>query len=348
MQKTVLLPLLCYAGLGFLALYMPLLHSGAYIPGRAEELNDFFHFHWSYWWARHALVTPGLNVYLSDYVLFPYENNLALHTSALFWLPLWALLEALAGTLNALNGIFWVAFSLTGWSMYALLRREEVGHGLALVGGLALMTTPLMFYAAWWNTSNLVGVFWYPVLLLLWDQVARTRQLGWALLFGLALWGAALTDLQYLLFAPWLVVPCGLRTLHRAAGWSARARLIGLGALALVIFAALMWFAGPLPYLLNLDRERSLAWEVENTLGIALSGWAQVDALPWKRVTVGGWMTGGVLLGLWLSVLRRARDGRWFWLAVALPPALLALGQVMAQHEQPGLAIPFMPRCMPL
>src|SRR5258708_13335685 len=97
-----------------------LFHATTRVPG--DSMTDYFHFHWNYWWIRHALTTPGLNVYLTNFVLFPFQNNLALHTLAAFWFPLWAAVEPFFGTLVAVDVIFVLAFALALYFTSFLLR----------------------------------------------------------------------------------------------------------------------------------------------------------------------------------------------------------------------------------
>ncbi len=159
-----------YLLLALLTLYNPLFHLNTSLTGL--PVTDFYHFHWNYWWIRHAL-TNGLNVYLTNYVFFPFTNNLAFHTLTPFFYPIWALFEPLVGTIVAMTAIFIFAMSLSAISFYALLRREGVSIPLALVGGAMLELTPLMLTAVYWTNINLMGWFWLPLLLLTWGEMAR-------------------------------------------------------------------------------------------------------------------------------------------------------------------------------
>ena len=158
-----------YALLALLALYNPIFHLGTHVTG--WPVTDFYHFHWNYWWLRHALAS-GLNVYLTDYVFAPFTNNLAFHTLTPFFYPIWALLEPFVGTVAAMTAIFVVAMTASAGAFYALLRREGVSVGLALVGGAMLELTPLMLTGVYWTNINLMGWFWLPLLLLLWGEMA--------------------------------------------------------------------------------------------------------------------------------------------------------------------------------
>lgn len=268
-----------FALLALLALHQPILHGETHMPG--DTITDYYHFHWNYAWMRHALVN-NLNIYETNFVFFPFVSSLAYHTLAPFWYPVWALTEPLIGTFAAFNLIFVIAFTLCGVSFYALLRREGVSPGLAVVGGAMLELSPLVFFAAEWSMTSLIAWFWLPLSLLTWGEIARAR--SWrtsllaAVLFGVTLWAMQITDLQYALYLAFLIVPYGLWTL-----WQSRdkMRLIVSGVLALMIALALLWVGGTLPAILTFDRaglaptppERAVAipfpfgyiWHTENS-----------------------------------------------------------------------------------
>jgi hypothetical protein len=316
----------------FLALYNVLLHSGSYIPGIG--VTDYYHFSWSYWWIKHALTTPGESVYYTNYVMFPYTTNLSHHTLGAFWFPLWIVVQPLVGTFAAFNVISFVAFALTGVLVYRLMRRERIARPLALAGGVMLQVTPFMLQAVWWSMPNLLGVFWYPLHILIWGQVARAvnakrrwHSFTWTLGEGIALWATAMTDLQYLFYIAFLMGPYGLLTLVESR---ARARLIGLGAVALVIFVALLWWVGPLPALLKFDQSKAVpavpvdAWSIPFPDGFLTLGDYQMH----RDEAVGGLIllmfASGVMVTLLTS--RRREWQQWVWFVMALAPLVCSPG----------------------
>jgi hypothetical protein len=312
-----------YALIAFCALHNPIAHMTAALPGTSPV--DYYHFHWNYWWIRHALTTPDLNVYITNYAMAPFTSNLAYHTLAAFWFPIWALLEPIFGTLVAMMTIIVVAFTLAGYSFFLLLRREGAAIGLALVGGVMLQLIPNFFIATAYTNMNLLGWFWLPTLLLIWGKIAspipylppRTRfplsaphklidhnvsaverglggeakherslstsslsslaflaswrfnELKWTLILVFALYGMVMTDLQYPLFAAFLVVPYGLYTLWHSGTWARRLRVALIAILAVAIAVTLLWFIGPLPYILNFNNE-----------GLSFTFADQASALP--------------------------------------------------------------------
>jgi hypothetical protein len=348
-----------FALLACLALYNPLLHIDTHLPGTpSEPVTDFFHFHWNYWWIRHALTTPGLNVYETNYVMAPYTSSLAYHTLTPFWFPIWALIEPLAGTVAAMSVIFVVAMTLTGSVFYALLRRERVSPGLALAGGSMLMLSPVFFNGVFWTDVNLMGWFWLPALVLIWGWIARAAALlaapgrgAWpyalmalpVIVLALAFWGMILVDLQYALFAAFIIGPYGLLTLWTTENHAARGRLIVSGLLAVGIALVLLWFVGPLPYVLAFDRSVLAATPARDAIPIRFPTgyvWHLTDV--WVPVSLGALLPPMLALALILNGYAwRARIAlparRWFWLALVPAPLILSAG---ASIRLGGVEIP--------
>ncbi|MGQ9890173.1 MAG: hypothetical protein ACUVSX_17045, partial [Aggregatilineales bacterium] len=332
--KRHALALAFYSGLAGLALYWPLLNAATHVGDTLP--TDYYHFHWNYWWIRHALTTPGLNVYETNFVLFPHTTNLAFHTLTPFWYPVWALLEPLTGTMVAMSLIHTAAFALAGWAFYALLRRERVPAALALAGGGLLLLTPAMLLSAFVSNINYLSLFWYPTLILIWEQVARAggstrRGVLWALAMGGAVYTTLMTDYQHALFAAFLVVPYGALTLWQAGTWLARARLALWGLLALAAALALLWFVGPLPYILAFDRSTLSPQAIESAKGIPFPQGYLWRASPYSRdITLGLLVLPLLLVALAVSLARRKRYAlpprHWFWLALIPVPLLLSLG----------------------
>jgi hypothetical protein len=318
--------------------------------------HDYYHVHWGYWWIRHALAS-GIPVYTTNYVHFPFTTNLAFHTLAPFWYPLWALLEPIAGTITAVNVIMTLALALAGFLMWLLMRWEGVVNGLALGGGVIFLLTPANLLSAMLSNTNYMGVFWLPALLLLWKLVsghdgyaagnttaslageqlrrAAGRGLLWSLVFGAALYGMMMTDYQWALFSAFLIVPYAAYTLWRTVGWGSRLRLIALGGLALVLAVGLLWFAGPLPFILSYDRASFAPQPIEKAAGIPFPLGYVTRLDPYQRTLSLGYVAiplvaAAALLGL---VTLRGRVGHaWLWLLLCLTPLVLAAGPAAAAY----------------
>lgn len=324
--------LVFFAGLAFLILHPILFNNGVKVAG-----YDFFNYNWNFWWVRHALTTPGLNVYESNFAMFPYTTNYGYHALTLVWFPVWAALEPLVGTLTAVNLIIFAGCVVNGWLFFALLRRERVAPGLALLGGAALQVSPILRYFYYNTHLNLMDWFWLPTQLLLWQQIVRSVEAGrmrravlWAVVQGVTLWGVLLTDLQFPIFTAFLLAPYIVVTLWRARR---RMALIGAGIVVAAVALPLAWFFGPIPYILRFSGTLAPG-TVEDRPGIPLSGLISMSATwwEWSSPSLGAFVIAVLILtmaaGLWLK--RRAPGRRWLWLALAIPPLLLALGPNLA------------------
>lgn len=347
-----LLAAAAYALLAFLILHGILLRSGTHVAG-----FDYFNYNWNFWWLRYAL-SSGLNVYINDYVMAPNTVNLGYHALTAFWYPLWALLEPLIGTLHAVNVIIFVGCFLNGYVLFVFLRRERVMPGLALLGGVLLQVSPVSRYFYYNTHLNLMDWFWLPAHLLLWGQIVRAGRSGrwrvallWGMAQGVALWALGHTDLQFPIFTAFVLVPYGLWTLffspssgrHGTAvslqagrGGTRRLGVIAAGgAAALVVALALLWFAGPLPYMARFTGTLAPG-TVEDRPGIPFPrGYLSVDPVwwEWNVPTMGGAVTifvlSALLVGWWYRQALRGQGERWFWFFVMLPPLLLSMGPTL-------------------
>jgi hypothetical protein len=321
--RRTLLIVAFFALLSLIVLAPLTLHLGSWVEGQIDQEGhwDYFIFHWNLWWMRHAVLT-GQDPYTTNMVLAPYTHNLAYHTLAPVWLPVYMVLEPLIGHLAAANTILPLAFTLAGTLMAAFLRRQGTETAGALVGGVAFAFTPYMLDHAASDHLNLIGVFWMPLALLLWDRIATTRRIGWVTALGVAAWGMWLTDPLVLLWAALLLTPYAVLALVRAETRSDRTRLVVLGALAALLALALAYAIAPLRQMLAYDADDLVAAN-DYTL--------RAYSLPLKALVVpgaGDLSLGRLLIPLVIAglLVRRRPRVRWFWLLAALPPLVLALG----------------------
>lgn len=346
-RRPLLWAAAAYVLLACLTLSNLLLQGNTAVPGGKD--SDYYQFLWGYWWMGQAFA-QGQSPLWTDYVLFPHVSNLSLHTLAPIWYPVYALAAPLVGRLAAGNLLVLLGYVLSGTAMFVWLRRQleprPFASGLAFFGGLAFAFSPYMMTHASYIQVNLTPLWWFPFVLLLWDELAWPRRLPRtlaAVLLALALWGVWLTDLQFwvwLPFAAWGYVLWTLWAQRRDGRWL---RLLAWGLLALALMAALAWFY-PLAALsqITLDPNEYPPAGLTTLHAYALPLAALVGlAEPVETKTLGRvlvWLLwGGVVIGLLrrqrhpsvnpaLSAHLPPRPGAWFWLALALLPLVLALG----------------------
>jgi hypothetical protein len=357
-----LLALGVYALLAIILLHPLWMYNGTHAAG-----YDYFNYNWNFWWIRYAWAN-GLNIYENDFVMFPVMSNYGYHALTAFWYPLWAGLEPLIGTLTTVNIIITLACILNGYLLFVWLRSEGIAAPLALLGGALLQTLPITRYWYYNTHLNLMDWFWLPALLLMWKGISgqvteirkvqsteyrvqsgksgsMAKRLILCLVMGVALWGLLLTDLQFPIFALFVVVPYGLLTALQAAFprlWTLSAKsldivaLVRLGIYGVVtvgVGVVLMWFVGPLPYIARFQGTL-VPGPVEERPGIAFpmgfltmaEQWWQ-----WDQPSTGMFITlallVSVIVGIMRATKRKQRNWRaWFWLLVALPPFIFAMG----------------------
>ncbi len=337
-----------YGLLAFIILYAIIFNNGVRVAG-----FDHFNYNWNFWWIRHALSNPGLNIYVNDFVMAPHTVNFGYHALTAFWYPVWALVEPLAGTLTAMTVIIFLMCFLNGYILFVLLLREGAAPALALLGGALLQASPVSRYFYYNNHINLGDWFWLPASILLWQQIIRAAQKGsvggslmWGGVLGLAIWGIGHTDLQFPIFVAFWLVPYALWTLWRilrptSVGLTNRYSSLGIvmaaAIVALVVGGGLLWFAGPLPYMRSFGGALAPG-PVEDRPGIPFPrGYLSLDPVWWwwNTPTLGGSVSILLILSLIASLIMRRRFstpmspnrvGRWFWLLVLIPPLLLSMG----------------------
>ncbi len=316
-----------FASLAFLDLNTLLLNINRYVPHGST--TDYYHFQWNYWWLRHAL-REGLPVYSTQHILYPLgEIDLGLHTMAPFWFPAWAMLEPLVGYIAAVNLIIWLSVTLMGIISYWWLKDYGLPRSLSLVGAACLMVLPWLGRAAELSHLNLLGLFYYPLTLLLWRRIVQTERVTWALALGVAFWCMWLTDTMWLIFVPVVLAPYGLLTLAQAPDQRARLRMMALGLLATGLFLGLGWAIAPMQPVLGFDRstispagpEAAERWAVSKEVYLL----QPESAEPGRSI-------GRVLMFLMVVTIfltrhePRAPRERWFWLGLAAFPFMLSVG----------------------
>lgn len=311
------------------------LHRIIFTTGTHSAGYDFYHFHWNMTWIRHALSTPTASIYETNYVFAPHTVNLSYHTLAVFWYPLWALIEPSIGTLSAVNLILYLSCVLNGVVAYAFLRSENAPVGLALLGAAAFQTLPTLRYFLFNTHLNLIPWFWIPIHLLVWRSVIEAtsvrRAVGLALLQGVLLFGMVISDLQFPIFLAFVIVPYTLWKL--ASDIRQIPRIIGLGLIAAVTALALLWWIGLIPALLRFSGTLAPGI-VENRPGIALpDGYLSVleGWWNWNTPSIGVFLPAVLLISAGIIILRIVRRqplprDSWLWLAIASAALLITVG----------------------
>ncbi|MEI7772398.1 MAG: hypothetical protein WCI67_20590, partial [Chloroflexales bacterium] len=192
------------------------------LPGGAHKdgLEDAYQNVWNLWWTVRALARPT-NPLITDRFFFPEGPNLFFHTLSPANTLLAAPVTALWGPIAGFNAVALLSFALGGLGMWALAR-ERVGHGPALLAGLAFVASP--FHMAALLSDGQLQIFalqwlpWYILFLLRALRPGGRRRD--ALLAGVFLTLTAWTDWYYTLFL--LIFTAGAMIWIGIEGWRLR------------------------------------------------------------------------------------------------------------------------------
>lgn len=199
---------------------------------------------WSNWWTQKAM-GEGLDLYHTDYVFYPLETSLVFfsfsHTSAALWL----LLAPVIGRIAAYNTTMLLAYALSGFSMYLLVRHLTDSRRAGFVAGLVFAFFPYHVYES--CHPNLAAIQWMPLFLLCLHRVLYdpdASQLGLSMLGAFWFVMNALSGWHLmLLLAAWSVVYCLCEFCANRGKWVSAAwcRLILLAGFIAVSIAPFVW-----------------------------------------------------------------------------------------------------------
>ncbi len=195
---------------------------------------------WNAWWTRHALFDLHQNPYFTDYILYPFGVNLALHTYTFVTGLLTALTVPFLGTTLGFNAIILVGFVATGLGG-ALFARYELSLDW---GPAAFVGTAVTFTAnvgahlthGHYNLTTLWAITW---CFYAFSRALRERSWRWSIAAGVFAGVQGLQDLYLLsvLGIALVIYLLGTAFWRQEKAWRRRFVQLGLFAgAALVVF----------------------------------------------------------------------------------------------------------------
>jgi len=299
------------------------LHFGDALPGDGQHY-DYAIFCWDMWWMRHALVEMRTVPLETDFIIYPFTHSLALHTFVPFWGLLSIPLQPFMKINVILNTFIVISFLLTAYFTFLFAYRHGSSWSLSVIAGALMAFTPPMISRTAHAHLNMLAMWWIPLTLLAFDLVCHSRRLGSALPLAFCLYAALLTDLQYMMWVPMVLVPYAFDQFLSPGFRSDRGRryslLVRLGLVALVFACLVLLY--PVSQLLQLNTSGYPQASLKTPIfySFPISAFFQDGAddftigLLIVPVTIVVWVLGG------------ARKGGGLWLAVAAASLLLALG----------------------
>jgi hypothetical protein len=271
-----------------LGLTYPLIANfSTHVPGTNVDEYTFL---WNIWWFKHALFDLGIDPFTTTVTFYPLGASLAFYTLAILNDIVALPLAAAFGIVTASNLVLVLSFTLSGYGAYLLVRyllaeagiTGGAGAAAAFVGGAVYAFPASRFIYASLGHYNIVSAEWIPFYALFFLKMLRELRLEGAasppsgasrlspasrnaILAGLCLWAALLTEMTYgvfllLLSILWLAfTPRGL--------WLSRAflrRAAMLVAAAVIPFSPVLYF---------------LVQEVRQGQGFNFPGWGYADVL---------------------------------------------------------------------
>ncbi len=316
--------------------------------------NDMWIYHWGNWWARKVL-TEGGKLYWTSYMFYP--QGVSLTWYAFSWLntAIWLPLQALIGALAAYNITVLLAYLLSAYTAYLLVRELTCSYLAAFIAGLVFAFYPV--HNAYHNQLSFLSFQWMPLCALYLIRIGRRGRLrdglGTGVSFALcALSGERLLLLTVLWAALWLTY--GL--VFERHVWNSKA----VKALLLAIVTCVL-IAGPLlaPLVVGFfDPETSqdltastpsekrtdlLAYFVPSRYHPLLSQKTVFKQIYRRLIHFDGQVAAigygaSALIG-W-AVWRRWREARP-WVFTAIVPVLLALGSMLQINGRELVPLPY-------
>ena len=291
-------------------------------PNDTIQPSEFDIFYWNLWWVKHAVFDLHVSPLYTNDVIYPFVSPLAGHTLALLWGLVTAPLQAAIGLTSTFNLVVLLAFVLAATCMYAFARRHVRRESIAVLAGLIFAFTPAMLHRASIGHLDKLSIFWLPLVLLLWDKTIESRRWTWALVTGVAVWFAWLTDFQQAMWALLLLGPYMIYTVFLQSPKPRVSISLRLIAVTSAAFLLPSLFA-PLPQLLAANQLNYPPARLADTAYFAF---------PLQNLLIGS-DNGDFSIGQLVPILALislpfiGRDRRrWFWLLVATGCLILALG----------------------
>ncbi len=206
-----LILLLCYLGAG-VAVTWP---RASYLAGQLPSSRDSASYVWGFWWVAHQVSHLG-NPWFTHYMAAPVGVSLGYHS--LLALPglIFTPVTLLFGPAASYNLLVILVPGLTSYAMYRAARlwlRSQTG---AIAAGAFFGLSAMLCQEDWYHINIAVGTLFLPVTLELAVRLRRSPGVRQALLLGIALGAAVLTDSESAVLAailtlcvllPWLLRP---------------------------------------------------------------------------------------------------------------------------------------------
>lgn len=245
--------LLCYLA-GGVAVTWP---RASYLAGQLPSSRDSASYVWGFWWVAHQVSHLG-NPWFTHYMAAPVGVSLGYHSLMVLPGLIFTPVTWLFGPSASYNLLVILVPGLSSYAMYRAARlwlRSQTG---AIAAGAFFGLSAMLCQEDWYHINIAVGTLFLPVTLELAVRLRRSPGVRQALLLGIALGAAVLTDsesavlcgiLILCVLLPWLLRPVLARGDRRSGPRPIWARLW------LAVLAALTTAVVASPQLVSMAQE---------------------------------------------------------------------------------------------
>ena len=174
------------------------LNLATHIPGGGP--GDNVAFLWNFWWFRHALSEPGLELFFTPYLFAPAGTPLVLHTHTALPALIGATLFGSLPVAVAHNLVLLAGLAANGIATYVLAWHHVRRSMPAMLAGIVFAGSAYIWMHLLGH-FNLVHAWVLPLAAWAWIRLLEAPAVGRGAVAGIAFAAAAYTDYYYLVFA---------------------------------------------------------------------------------------------------------------------------------------------------
>ncbi|OGB74535.1 hypothetical protein A2V68_02915 [candidate division Kazan bacterium RBG_13_50_9] len=233
--RSIIIAFFAYLGLAVVMTWPLVTHLSTHIMGAGGDAPIFL---WDAWWVGKALLHHG-ELFTTSYIFYPQTVSLVFHTMTLVNSFIIAVGSTFISAILAMNLWFLLGVTLSGLSMFLLVRHLTKTSWPAFISGLIFAFAPYVT-AHWLGHQNLTTLWFIPLFVLCLIKTIEEPRWRWPLGAGLLAGLASLNDFYNPLFLFIFTVMLGIWMLiaHRKCiNKYLVVRVLGVGAVWLTVWS---------------------------------------------------------------------------------------------------------------
>lgn len=166
-----------------------------------HRMNDGELFLWNFWWVKYAIFDLKTNPFYTNYLFYPQEVSLTLHTLTLFPAFISSFFQIFTKNIVFVyNIMFLFTFALSGLGTYLLVNYLYKNKLVAYIAGVTFAFCPYVFAHAYSGHFNLMNTWTLPFYLYFFLRMLDKKRILDMLLTSLIIIIQIYTDFHYLFF----------------------------------------------------------------------------------------------------------------------------------------------------